>query len=861
MPSPAIDEMEVALAQRLFPTLLLWNRLEGRPRTHHFDRVFRVEVRDAQWMLCQQYRLGEFKGEDAGSPVSARIKMRNRGLTDYTPNGHPAEPYRNDLPIEATVERLDPVLSQGAMPVSLDLRLAAGRHFLKLLRQAGLGALEASFRERWPVVRPDPDDPANAAVCAHPRTWQVFAAAAQRGLDGGALIAHLDAAPTNTPHDAIPGIPAGDQAAIAGIGDAMRAWAKRWLVRPEPERAAWVPERLEYQCALTTEPGDGPERLVAKEYYHGALDWYSFDGAGRGPSEMPTSDKADAFIPVPLSFDGMPHARWWQFEEGQTNFKAIKPTSTDLGKLLLMEFALIYANDWFMLPVDLPVGSLARIEGLSVTNTFGERFWIAAADEATGESWRRWSMFTLADAALESDRTAGRELFVAPSAGKVQDSQSPEEIALIRDEMANHVWAIEQRIRLPGGEVRRGAEAAAETLTWHRRLAGLAETPPIDPPSVAALRYKAMTTVPEHWIPFVPVHLSGDSRNTRLQRAAMPRLMEAGPTPPDLVRPRSALIREGIDTNAAYFLNEEEVPRAGVHLFDGYQRTRWYGGKVLIWRGARKHAGRGEGSSGLAFDQLVPQRRHKAAPKPIAAPGHPPVELETEPFPTIGLEVSKDPAGGWNLRTTLTDFAFAPEAVSSPHIEGQGHAHLHVNGVKIARVYAEWMHIGDLPEGNHILSVELSANSHATLFVHGAPVTAEAVVTQPASMQHPHPVGEEAADGFMPTIALTVHEDMGGTYNLEVATTNFTMAPQHASGPHVNGEGHAHVWVDGEKVARLYGNWLHLPRLGAGEREIKVSLNTNDHRPYTVGSVPVAATETVIVEAGGRPGVVVHPHR
>jgi hypothetical protein len=73
------------------------------------------------------------------------------------------------------------------------------------------------------------------------------------------------------------------------------------------------------------------------------------------------------------------------------------------------------------------------------------------------------------------------------------------------------------------------------------------------------------------------------------------------------VRPRTALLRTGLDdaTQAAYFVHEEEVPRAGAQVSQNYQRTRWRGGRALVWLGARKQVGRGEGSSGLAFDRIV----------------------------------------------------------------------------------------------------------------------------------------------------------------------------------------------------------------------------------------------------------------
>lgn len=112
-----------------------------------------------------------------------------------------------------------------------------------------------------------------------------------------------------------------------------------------------------------------------------------------------------------------------------------------------------------------------------------------------------------------------------------------------------------------------------------------------------------MNTVPEHWIPFIPVHVAGSSRETQLQRAALPRILSGDANPPEKIRPRTSLLRHGLPHT--YFVHEEEVPRAGVVVSQAYQRTRWIGGKVFTWFGARKQTGRGEGWSGLAFDQIV----------------------------------------------------------------------------------------------------------------------------------------------------------------------------------------------------------------------------------------------------------------
>jgi len=62
---------------------------------------------------------------------------------------------------------------------------------------------------------------------------------------------------------------------------------------------------------------------------------------------------------------------------------------------------------------------------------------------------------------------------------------------------------------------------------------------------------------------------------------------------------------DGTPNPLAYFIHEEEVPRSGVIVSQSFQRTRWANGEVFVWLGMKKETGKGEGSSGLGFDQLV----------------------------------------------------------------------------------------------------------------------------------------------------------------------------------------------------------------------------------------------------------------
>ena len=158
-------------------------------------------------------------------------------------------------------------------------------------------------------------------------------------------------------------------------------------------------------------------------------------------------------------------------EDGRTNFGAIQPDTTDLAKLLFIEFGLVYSNDWFLVPLTVAAGSLLAVRDMLVTNVFGEHLLIDAVDAASQDERLRFSLFTLASRGAAAPTSA---LLVAPAAPKVQESAPFETAALIRDEMANVVWGIERTIMAPQGRGMPGAEAARETRAYHARFV----TPP-----------------------------------------------------------------------------------------------------------------------------------------------------------------------------------------------------------------------------------------------------------------------------------------------------------------------------------------------------------------------------------------------
>ncbi len=599
------------LIRKSRPGITLWNRLEGRPRADNFGRALRAEVRDPLWMLTRQWQVGEFMGDDAGSPILSKVHVETTRLRKYQAAGGPVEEFDDGTPLEARVETMAIPFTLADHEISLDIRLAMGHQWTKMISSLSAAAV-GEYIAKYPIHLPDPTQPGDALTCAHPEAWSNFMAVSGRKMDGAKLYAYLKENPVT--HAAADGIPAllGLEAEANLRGRRFVDWFEKLFYQPS-QASAWIPERLEYQFACSSPQSNDEKVLVADEYFHSHLDWYNFDvdqsRASLGdppPTPEPPDPHTLSMLPTQVTFNGMPNSRWWTFEDGTTNFGDIKPDTTDLAKLLLIEFGLIYANDWYMVPFTLPAGSLARVKGIAVTNVFGERTWIRAAGAGQDEDWQRWAMFLL-NIKGESDVVADLSLLVPPAAQKVLEGAPMERLAIVRDEMANMVWAIEKTIPLPSGEPRNGKEAAYEMRDFFERRV-VAPAPPPTPAEGAKIRYEVMSSVPENWIPMLPVHVAGDTRQIQLQRGAMLRVVAGAPPASRVpVEPRTSLLRPGLDLESGqpYFVHEQEVTRAGVDVSLRFQRTRWRDGRAWTWLGAQKETGRGEGSSGLAFDRIV----------------------------------------------------------------------------------------------------------------------------------------------------------------------------------------------------------------------------------------------------------------
>jgi len=623
-----------------------WCRLEPRPRASEFDRVLKAEIHDPLWMLTRQWQFGEFKAEDTGSAVFAKVKIETTRVTKFMNRNEEVVPFDESIPLETKVEH---------MPVQYDLRFRAraGQYWLKLLKSHGsslnnaeYAALKALFTNTYPfelpVLNHENDSThlqvAKARLLTNKGAHQAITGLAGRTPDGvkwyealtsGGSISLPPEITTNTAYK---------NAYNAFMPDAANEyveWFRSSHEHPENDAdSSWQPSNIEYSFACSM-PNAGVEKntiLNVNEYYHGHLDWFAFDlNLNNDNTGLGQQDEADeaanvktevlTIIPAEARFGGMPNSRWWEFEDGSTDFGNITAETTNLAKILLAEFALMYSNDWFVIPYTVPAGSVSEVKGIIVTDTFGEQTLVKAAGQGDSNDWTAWTMFNLSKTS-ESEGLMGKvdpRIYIPPVVNTVQESKPMESVTLVRDEMANMVWGVETVIPDLLGGGADGNAAAQELTNYFKALERNDETESTEIPEGVKLRYRLGNTVPENWIPFLPTHLPGQNRAIQLQRASMPRWFN---NVFSQIRPITSILREGMHNDdgtaeipfvnslgenqiSPYYIYEQEVTRSGVQVQSTWQRTRWYNGKIVCWYGRRKNTARGEGASGLAFDSII----------------------------------------------------------------------------------------------------------------------------------------------------------------------------------------------------------------------------------------------------------------
>jgi hypothetical protein len=534
------------------------------PRQHDQNGPFRLEsnyrtpgriadglaarVHDPLWLFTRQWQFGEFAAQDAASPAIVTLKGKSEKINAWRPVAERGQPAATWTPYNPAEIPLDVVVESEPMLAKLGLRIRAegGAHFRAMLAEKG--QLDAAANQ-LAVMR-----------------LQAAADASTVGLLGSVVGS---------------GVPDAEKVALSitsgsiapELATVARQWAQWWdAVRVDHRPDCLDEHRFEYAVELSV----GGSVLRASEYLGDGFEWYCLDLDSTADDEAASPAAAYTFsdesIPSVVRYGGLPADRFWEMEDARIDFGATDVSTLDTGRLLLISFATVYGHDWFLTPLEVPVGSLTTIEQMRVLDVFERNHLIKRA----GEDELSWSMYTLNSD--DPDHWAAKSLLMIPCT-QAHRGEPLERIGLTRDELASLAWAVQPYITDDRGEP---VDCRDMWFRMHEPAAPEHHTVPA---------YRVQTQVPDYWFPLVPV-------------AEKPGVIHFSLA--EINAPEATAAQQGRLINPNLWLHEEEVPREGAYVLRRPMLARWFDGSWHSWVRREKSAGTGESSSGLVFDSVWP---------------------------------------------------------------------------------------------------------------------------------------------------------------------------------------------------------------------------------------------------------------
>jgi hypothetical protein len=531
------------------PSITSWIRLEPDARDPEMTPGIEARIHDPLWLLTRQWQLAELDGEDGGTAMLARTRYVASPIDAFTgPRGAAVAVDAAGPPLAALVEagRAD-----RAVPVpDLAGRARDGRKLVAMLRAAGLARAAAAAPAVFGFALAADE---LAALDAADR--ELLDVVAGRAPDATRAATAIGATP--------PGLPAQlvteRRDAVAEVCAAWLAWyRRREVTTPGP---GWRAELLAAPVAVAASLGGRRWQLAGEHDGGGEVGWTTFAATDRGAVTDADTPRASTSIPAPVRYRGMPSRRYWDLEDGATSWAALDASPDDVARMLFVEFAIAFSDDWAIVPIAAPPASLVEVRSLVVTDTFGVQTEIKAAATLDGPA-RPWRMYTLAG--------TERPLLLALPGVAAIDGEVRDRVDLARSEVSNLAWAIERRATRADGSAR--------------------DVAPVSPAATvegaAAPRYVLGSPVPAGWHPLRPA--AGPAQV--LVRAAIP-----GQAQPPLTATVAALDR----------VADAELAGGDVRVETRSRLARGADGRYHVWTATRAAPIAAVPTVALVFDAAV----------------------------------------------------------------------------------------------------------------------------------------------------------------------------------------------------------------------------------------------------------------
>src|SRR5688572_2172996 len=222
---------------------IYWDRLEAHTRDVQLEEGLQAWIADPLFLLARQWQVGEFRGEDAASPIHVHLRVEHPRVTSF----------RNEAGGQRPVEAIDGLLESRVeaeatddSPSRFGLSAQAGLALLRRLDIARLSHLRSTLRTARPLqLMPE------MVTGLPPREERRLRLLARGSIDGLKVL--------NEGVDAfLARLPAGDRAKASSVFTTWETEQRARIARPGASGETWLPSRMEHRfsVAAPTPAGD-----------------------------------------------------------------------------------------------------------------------------------------------------------------------------------------------------------------------------------------------------------------------------------------------------------------------------------------------------------------------------------------------------------------------------------------------------------------------------------------------------------------------------------------------------------------------------------------------------------------------------
>ena len=209
------------------------------------------------------------------------------------------------------------------------------------------------------------------------------------------------------------------------------------------------------------------------------------------------------------------------------------------------------------------------------------------------------------------------------------------------------------------------------------------------------------------------------------------------------------------------------------------------------------------------------------------------VEWEGDDQPSLYLSVQPYDSYGWVVIYNANNFTFNAENASSQHIQGEGHGHLYVNDVKIARLYGEPYYLRDLNMGANTIRITLNTNNHLSYVFNGAAIEKNVEIVVEKNVENISKINlteKEWSKEILPKVKIEVVEDKMKGWNLHIKAKNYALNEFDSES---KSRGCFLLSINNENITKIFGNNYHIGMLPKEHNIVKVLLMADNSSIYT----------------------------